>query len=105
MRPGPASACLPGPLPPIPARFRFQSDDEFACYERRLSAGRHQAGRDEAYVSVEGIWSPTTGDSAPEWWGLPPVPRLWRCRAHGEYFLNEKRPDGRLSFQAIDMIH
>ena len=50
------------PLPPIPARFRFQSDDEFACYERRLSPDGHRAGRDEAYVSVEGIWSPTTGD-------------------------------------------
>ena len=26
------------PLPAIPPRFRFASDDEFACYERRLSA-------------------------------------------------------------------
>ena len=24
------------PLPPIPPRFRFESDDEFACYEKRL---------------------------------------------------------------------
>ena len=40
------------PLPPIPARFRFESDDEFACYERRLSPHLHSTGRDERFVSV-----------------------------------------------------
>ena len=56
------------PLPPIPARFRFQSDDEFACYERRLPHHPHQAGRDERFVSVDGEWSPTSGISpAPNW--------------------------------------
>ena len=38
------------PLPPIPPRFRFASDDEFACYERRLSARLHVAGRDDRFV-------------------------------------------------------
>ena len=56
------------PLPPIPPRFRFASDDEFACYERRLSAPLHLAGRDERFVSVDGEWYPTTGVSpAPKW--------------------------------------
>jgi hypothetical protein len=56
------------PLPPIPARFRFASDDEFACYESRLSLHLHLAGRDERFVSVDGEWSPTMGVSnAPEW--------------------------------------
>ena len=56
------------PLPPIPARFRFASDEEFACYERRLSARLHVAGRDDRFVSVDGEWSPTTGVSpAPKW--------------------------------------
>ena len=98
------------PLPAIPARFRFQSDDEFACYERRLSAGRHQAGRDEAYVSVEGIWSPTTGvSSAPEWLGaLPPGAAFVALSEHTvSIFWNEKEgPDGLAELaQAIDMIH
>ena len=56
------------PLPPIPARFRFASDDEFACYEKRLPASLHVAGRDERFVSVDGEWSPTSGVStAPRW--------------------------------------
>ena len=62
------------PLPPIPARFRFASDDEFACYARRLSTSLHVAGRDDRFVSIEGEWSPTTGVSpAPTWLSaLPP---------------------------------
>ena len=56
------------PLPAIPPRFRFASDDEFACYERRLSTPLHVAGRDDRFVSIDGKWSPTTGDStAPKW--------------------------------------
>ena len=56
------------PLPPIPPRFRFASDDEFACYESRLSAHLRLAGRDERFVSIDGEWSPTTGVStAPKW--------------------------------------
>ena len=56
------------PLPPIPARFCFASDDEFACYERRLSTSLHVAGRDDRFVSVDGEWSPTMGVStAPKW--------------------------------------
>ena len=97
------------PLPAIPARFRFQSDDEFACYERRLSADRHRAGRDEAYVSVEGIWSPTTGvGSAPDWLGaLPPGAAFVVLSEHTvSIFWNEKEgPDGLAELsQAIDMI-
>ena len=42
------------PLPPIPPRFRFASDDEFACYESRLSAPLHLARRDERFLSGEG---------------------------------------------------
>ena len=55
-------------LPQIPARFRFESDDEFACYERRLSPSLHLPGRDERFVSVDGEWSPTKGVSpVPKW--------------------------------------
>ena len=62
------------PLPAIPPRFRFASDDEFACYERRLSTPLHLAGRDDRFVSIDGEWSPTTGVSpAPKWLSaLPP---------------------------------
>ena len=56
------------PLPAIPPRFRFASDDEFACYGRRLSRPLHVAGRDERFVSIDGEWSSTTGVStAPKW--------------------------------------
>ena len=56
------------PLPPIPARFRFASDNQFACYERRLPTQLHLVGRDARYVSVDGKWSPTTGVSpTPKW--------------------------------------
>ena len=56
------------PLPPIPPRFRFESDDEFACYEKRLPASLHVAGQDARFVSVGGEWSPMTGVStAPKW--------------------------------------
>ena len=56
------------PLPSIPPRFRFASDDEFACYEIRLPTSLHVAGREERFVSVDGEWSPTSGVStAPEW--------------------------------------
>ena len=98
------------PLPAIPARFRFQSDDEFACYERRLSADQHRAGRGEAYVSVEGIWSPTTGvSSAPDWLGaLPAGVAFVALSEHTvSIFWNEKEgPDGLAELaQAIDKIH
>ena len=56
------------PLPPIPPRFLFKSDDEFACYEKRLPASLNVAGRDARFVSVGGKWCPTTGVStAPKW--------------------------------------
>ena len=56
------------PLPAIPPRFRFASDDEFACYERRLSARLHVAGRDDRFVSIDGEWSPTMGYQLPPEW-------------------------------------
>ena len=62
------------PLPAMPPRLRFASDDEFACYERRLSTPLQVAGRDDRFVSIDGDWSPTTGVSpAPKWLSaLPP---------------------------------
>lgn len=98
------------PLPPIPARFRFQSDDEVACYEWRLSADQHRAGRDQAFVFSEGKWSPTTGvASAPDWLGvLPPGAAFVALSEHTvSIFWNEKEgQDGLLVLvQAIDMIH
>ena len=97
------------PLPPIPARFRFQSDDEFACYERRLSPHLYLTGRDERFVSVDGEWSPTKGVS--------PVPKWLLALPSGAAFVelseqtvsifwNEKEgPDGLHTLsQAIDYI-
>ena len=56
------------PLPTMRVRFRFESDDEFAGYERRLPPHLHQAGRDKRFVSVDDEWSPTSGVSpAPGW--------------------------------------
>ena len=97
------------PLPAIPARFRFQSDDEFACYERRLSPDRHRAGRDEAYVFIEGIWSPTTGvTSAPDWLAaMPPGVAVVALAEHTvSIFWNEKEGSYGLTqlVQATDMI-
>ena len=97
------------PLPAIPPRFRFQADDEFACYERRLSVHLHQAGRDERFVSVDGEWSPTSGVlPAPSWLlALPSGTAFVELSEQSVcIFWNEKAgPDGlnRLS-QAIDSI-
>ena len=97
------------PLPPIPARFRFRSDDEFACYERRLPNHLHQAGRDARFVSVDDEWSPTSGVSpAPNWLSaLPPGAAFVELSEQAvSIFWNEKEgPDGlnRLS-QVIDSI-
>ena len=97
------------PLPTIPARFRFESDDEFACYERRLPPHLHQAGRDKRFVSVDDEWSPTSGVSpAPGW--LSALPSGAACVELSEQtvsiFWNEKEgPDGLNTLsQVIDSI-
>ena len=98
------------PLPPIPPRFRFDSDDEYACYERRLSTHLHAAGRDERFVSVDGEWSPTSGVStAPKWLSTLPtgVAFVELSEQTVSIFWNEKEgPDGLHTIsQAIDFIH
>ena len=97
------------PLPSIPARFRFESDDEFACYERRLSAHLHQAGRDERFVSVGGEWFPTIGVSpAPRWLSALPSGAAFveLSEQTVSIFWNEKEgPDGLNTLsQVIDSI-
>ena len=97
------------PLPSIPARFRFESDDEFACYERRLPAHLHQAGRDERFVSIGGEWSPTIGvSSAPRWLSALPsgVAFVELSEQTVSIFWNEKEgPDGLNTLsQVIDSI-
>ena len=97
-------------LPPIPARFRFDSDDELACYERRLSPHLHLPGRDERFVSVAGEWSPAKGVSpVPKW--LSALPSGAACVELSEQtvsiFWNEEGgPDGlHMLSQAIDSIN
>ena len=97
------------PLPPIPARFRFASDDEFACYESRLSVHLHLAGRDERFVSIDGEWSPTTGVStAPKWLSALPsgVAFVELSEQTVSIFWNEKEGVEGLHMlsQAIDSI-
>jgi len=97
------------PLPSIPARFRFESDDEFACYERRLPTHLHQAGRDERFVSIGGEWSPTIGvSSAPRWLSALPsgVAFVELSEQTVSIFWNEKEgPDGLNTLsQVIDSI-
>jgi hypothetical protein len=98
------------PLPPIPARFRFESDDEFACYERRLSPHLHLTGRDERFVSVDGEWSPTRGVSpVPQWLSALPSGAAFveLSEQTVSIFWNEKEgPDGLHTLsQATDSIH
>ena len=97
------------PLPSIPARFRFESDDEFACYERRLPAHLHQAGRDKRFVSVDDEWSPTSGVSpAPGWLSALPSGAAFveLSEQTVSIFWNEKEgPDGlQILSQVIDYI-
>ena len=97
------------PLPSIPARFRFESDDELACYERRLSAHLHQAGRDERFVSIGGEWSSTIGVSpAPRWLSALPSGAAFveLSEQTVSIFWNEKEgPDGLNTLsQVIDSI-
>ena len=97
------------PLPSIPARFRFESDDEFACYERRLPPHLHQAGRDKRFVSVDDEWSPTSGVSPPPGWlsALPSGAAFVELSEQTvSIFWNEKEgPDGlHILSQVIDYI-
>ena len=97
------------PLPSIPARFRFESDDEFACYERRLPPHLHQAGRDKRFVSVDDEWSPTSGVSpAPGWLSALPSGAAFveLSEQTVSIFWNEKEgPDGlHILSQVIDYI-
>lgn len=97
------------PLPTIPARFRFESDDEFACYERRLPPHLHQAGRDKRFVSVDDEWSPTSGVSpAPGWLSALPSGAAFveLSEQTVSIFWNEKEgPDGlHILSQVIDYI-
>ena len=97
------------PLPTIPARFRFESDDEFACYERRLPPHLHQAGRDKRFVSVDDEWSPTSGVSpAPGWLSALPSGAAFveLSEQTVSIFWNEKEgPDGlQILSQVIDYI-
>ena len=98
------------PLPPIPARFRFELDDEFACYERRLSPHLQLTGRDERFVSVDGEWSPTKGVSpVPQWLSALPSGAAFveLSEQTVSIFWNENEgPDGLHTLsQAIDYIH
>ena len=97
------------PLPTIPARFRFESDDEFVCYERRLPPHLHQAGRDKRFVSVDDEWSPTSGVSPPPGWlsALPSGAAFVELSEQTvSIFWNEKEgPDGlHILSQVIDYI-
>ena len=97
------------PLPAIPPRFRFASDDEFACYGRRLSRPLHVAGRDERFVSIDGEWSSTTGVStAPKWLSALPsgVAFVELSEQTVSIFWNEKEGvEGlHMLLQAIDSI-
>ena len=49
------------PLPAVPARFRFEPEDELACYERRFPVSQQKSGGEAHYLCVDGQWSPTTG--------------------------------------------
>lgn len=97
------------PLPTIPARFRFESDDEFVCYERRLPPHLHQTGRDKRFVSVDDEWSPTSGVSpAPGWLSALPSGAAFveLSEQTVSIFWNEKEgPDGlHILSQVIDYI-
>ena len=98
------------PLPPIPARFRFESDYEFACYEKRLSPHLKLPSRDERFVSVDGEWSPTKGVSpVPKWLSALPSGAVFvELSEHTvSIFWNEEGgADGlHMLSQAIDFIH
>ena len=97
------------PLPAVPARFRFEPEDELACYERRFPVSQQKSGGEAHYLCVDGQWSPTTGvEDAPGWLQFLPI-----GAAYVEYrnesvsiFWDEKAgPEGLAKIsQAIDLI-
>ena len=97
------------PLPAVPARFRFEPEDELACYERRFSVSQQKSGGEAHYLCVDGQWSPTTGfEEAPGWLQYLPIGAAYvECRNESvSIFWDEKAgPEGLAKIsQAIDLM-
>ena len=97
------------PLPTIPARFRFETEAELACYERRLSGAQQKPSREARYLWVDAKWWPTTGiEEVPEWLHELPAGAVYvECRYESiSIFWDEKAgPEGLSKIcQAIDLI-
>ena len=97
------------PLPAVPARFRFEPEDELACYERRFPVLQQKSGGKAHYLCVDGQWWPTTGvDDVPGWLHYLPLGTAFvECRDESvSIFWDEKAgPEGLAKIsQAIDLI-
>ena len=97
------------PLPAVPARFRFEPEDELACYERRFPVSQQKSGGEEQYLCVDGQWWPTTGvEDAPGWLQFLPLGAAYvECRNESvSIFWDEKAgPEGLAKIsQAIDLM-
>ena len=97
------------PLPAVPARFRFEPEDELACYERRFPVSQQKSGGEAHYLCVDGQWWPTTGvEDAPGWLQFLPLGAAYvECRNESvSIFWDEKAgPEGLAKIsQAIDLM-
>ena len=97
------------PLPAVPARFRFEPEDELACYERRVPASGQNFGGETHYLCVDGQWWPTTGvEDAPGWLHYLPLGAAYvECRDESVcIFWDEKAgPEGLAKIsQAIEIM-
>ena len=97
------------PLPAVPARFRFEPEDELACYERRVPASGQNFGGETHYLCVDGQWWPTTGvEDAPGWLHYLPLGAAYVECGHESVsiFWDEKAgPEGLAKIsQAIEIM-
>ena len=61
------------PVPPVPARFRFEPERDLACYQQYKANGKTGQGAPHAYVLTEGCWQPTEGGAMiPAWLTILP---------------------------------
>jgi hypothetical protein len=98
------------PLPAVPARFRFEPEDELACYERRFPVSQQKSGGQVHYLCVDGLWWPTTGvEDVPGWLHYLPLGAAYvECRDESvSIFWDEKAgPEGLAKIsQAIDLMN
>ncbi|GIR82611.1 MAG: hypothetical protein CM15mP84_03590 [Cellvibrionales bacterium] len=80
------------PLPAVPARFRFEPEDELACYERRFPSPAEVWGRHITSVLMDS-GADNRGRGCPRWLQFLPLGAAYvECRNESvSIFWDEKR--------------